>query len=361
MNEELYYDEGVLYEEILQRMLSQVPDNVDKREGSIIYDALAPAAVEMLLMYQRANIIMQETFVDTASLDGLKKRCRERGVTIKGATNSIVRGSFTPDTLQIPIGTRFNCDAVNFVVTEKESDGIYRLSCESSGISGNIYSGRLIPIYDINGLETAEIVACLIPGEAEDTEEELRERYYASLKSSAYGGNIADYQSKVNDLPGVGGVKVYPVWNGGGTVKLAIIDASFHAPSEELIQEVQTAVDPEPNQGEGVGIAPIGHVVTVAGVSWLAVRVAMSITFVSEASFEDYKGKIESAIGEYFLSLAESWADSEVLVVRISQIENRVLNLPFVVDVGKTAINGKEENLLLQGDYIPKLEGLESI
>ena len=39
--------EEVTYESILERMLEKVPDNMDKREGSIIYDALAPAAVEL--------------------------------------------------------------------------------------------------------------------------------------------------------------------------------------------------------------------------------------------------------------------------------------------------------------------------
>lgn len=40
--------ENVTYEDILQRMLDRVPDSMDKREGSIIYDALAPAAVEYI-------------------------------------------------------------------------------------------------------------------------------------------------------------------------------------------------------------------------------------------------------------------------------------------------------------------------
>ena len=38
---------GETYEQILQRMLARVPGDIDKREGSIIYDALAPAAVEI--------------------------------------------------------------------------------------------------------------------------------------------------------------------------------------------------------------------------------------------------------------------------------------------------------------------------
>ena len=42
--------EEVTYEEILERMLERVPDDMDKREGSLIYDALAPAAIELQIM-----------------------------------------------------------------------------------------------------------------------------------------------------------------------------------------------------------------------------------------------------------------------------------------------------------------------
>ena len=38
------------YEEILQRMLGRVPNTIDKREGSLIYTALAPAAAELIQM-----------------------------------------------------------------------------------------------------------------------------------------------------------------------------------------------------------------------------------------------------------------------------------------------------------------------
>ena len=32
------------YEEILRGMLDRAPEDIDKREGSVIYDALAPTA-----------------------------------------------------------------------------------------------------------------------------------------------------------------------------------------------------------------------------------------------------------------------------------------------------------------------------
>ena len=35
------------YEQILERMLSRVPNTFDKREGSVIFDAIAPSAYEI--------------------------------------------------------------------------------------------------------------------------------------------------------------------------------------------------------------------------------------------------------------------------------------------------------------------------
>ena len=38
------YSDEMTFDYIMNRMLESVPDTVDKREGSIIYDALAPSA-----------------------------------------------------------------------------------------------------------------------------------------------------------------------------------------------------------------------------------------------------------------------------------------------------------------------------
>ena len=54
--------EHITFDVILERMMDRVPNNIDKREGSIIYDALAPAAVELAQMYIELDVILNETF-----------------------------------------------------------------------------------------------------------------------------------------------------------------------------------------------------------------------------------------------------------------------------------------------------------
>lgn len=345
--------ENITFDLIMERMLERVPSFMDKREGSVIWDALAPAAVELQNLYIQLDVILKETFADTASLFYLKKRAAERGIYQIMATKAILKGEFTPVTLEIPIGTRFSCDKLNYVVTEKIEDGIYQLECETAGTEGNRHLGTLIPIEYVDGMKTANLTELLIPAEDDEDVESLRERYLNSLNSQAYGGNIVDYMEKVKALQGIGGVKITPIWNGGGTVKITFIDSELNIPTEEMVAMVKNEADPYPYEGLGYGFAPIGHVVTVEGVEGVTVDIVTNITYRDGWDWETAKSYILTAIDNYFDELREQWEGSENLFVRISQIESRILDCEAVLDIENTTLNGVGSNLLLEWNQIP--------
>ncbi|MBW7458395.1 phage tail protein, partial [Paenibacillus sepulcri] len=68
------------FDAILSRMLGRISDSIDKREGSIIYDACAPAAAELAQMYIELDINYHLSFADTASGEYLTRRTTEFGV-----------------------------------------------------------------------------------------------------------------------------------------------------------------------------------------------------------------------------------------------------------------------------------------
>ena len=209
-----------------------------------------------------------------------------------------------------------------------------------------------MPIQYLEGLETAEITEVIIPGEDEEETEAFRKRYFNSLSSQSFGGNVIEYKQKVSAVQGVGGVKVYPVWNGGGTVKVVITDSENKKPSAELINSVQTTVDPEQNHGEGMGIAPIGHIVTVEGVTETAINLVFNISLAEEWTWEDIKPHIEEVIDKYFTELNSSWDESGNIIVRISQLESRILELVGIVDIADTTINGEAKNYIADENSI---------
>ena len=347
--------ESYTFEKILKDMLARVPSSYDKREGAVIYDAIAPVAAELAQAYISLDALLNETFADTASLEYLEKRAYEKGLTRIPATYAVLQAEFTPVTLEIAIGARFNCDALNYTVTEQISAGVYKVQCETAGTAGNANLGNLIPIDYIEGLETAKLTEVLVYARDDETVDELRERYYDAQQSQAFGGNVADYKEKVLSIDGVavGSVKVDPIWNGGGTVKLTITDSEYKVPTDELIEKVQTAIDPVGHSGKGYGLAPIGHVVTVVGVEAVAINIVSSITYESGWSWDASKGYIKAAVDEYCADLSEGWADTDAIVVRISQIETKILACRGVLDVGDTTINGAAENLQLESNQIP--------
>ena len=110
---DLYIDKN--FDDIMSDLLSRVPDDIDKREGSVIYDALAPVAMELVLLYYEYLDAVRNSFGITADRPSLILRAMDRDVHIKEATHSIVKGVFNRE---IPQGHRFNYEKLNFRVED---------------------------------------------------------------------------------------------------------------------------------------------------------------------------------------------------------------------------------------------------
>lgn len=387
--------ENKTYESILQRALAEVPTEIDKREGSIIYNAIAPICIELAQAYIDMDIILDETYADTASREYLIRRCAERGIVPKPASAAFVKGIFNTE---VPIGSRFTIDGFYYIVKTKISDTIYQLECESAGSLANGVTGTLLPVTYIEDLKTAKITEVFVPGEEEEETEHLRNRYFASLISQAFGGNKADYKEKVERISGVGGVKVKCVWNGdikpvemiptkevihwyqeiidtlkgavkewllkvftaaiekklttGGTVSLTIINSEYRAASNTLLETVQQIIDPPEYAGEGYGVAPIGHVVTIKTVQELPISFSFDLTYQAGYDFESCSSSIYEAIDTYLNELNKGWAENETIIIRISKIESRMLDVMGIIDITNTMLNGKAQNLVLNSDEI---------
>ena len=236
------YLQKYTYDYILTEALSKVPDNVDKREGSIIRDALSPCCYEAAKHILYLADIIEQTYIETANGLWLDGRVIEGGITRDPATYAKKLGVFKTqldEPCQISIGQSFstvgdtilNYTAVQ-VYANEDGDvvpGSYIMQCNTVGSVGNSYIGRIVPNDYIEKLASAEITTLLYPGEEEESDDSLRERFLANLMKTAFGGNIAQYRQWAKEIPGIGGVQVYPVWAGGGTVKLSIIDTDYNS------------------------------------------------------------------------------------------------------------------------------------
>lgn len=363
------YLEQYTFEYLMEQALARVPDTIDKREGSIIYDALAPACYELSEYYMALKRILQDTYAATASGQYLDLRVAEQGISRFQATYAVKKGEFmdtSDNPAMIPIGSRFSTISdympINYVVTEVYKDefgepvpGTYLLKCEELGSKGNSYSGNLIPIDNIPNLKTAILTDLIIPAQDVEDDEDLRIRYFAKINEKAFGGNVAQYKSEIKNIDGIGDVQIYPVWNGGGTVKCSVIDSNYNKLSPEFVNIIQNIIDPENSNGDsglGLGIAPIGHKVTVTTPTEKVINVEADVVLTSGFTLAQIKPLIESAINEYLLDLRKQWGiedelNNYSLAVYLSRISAAILSVTSVANVTNVKLNDDTQDIVL--------------
>ena len=144
---------------------------------------------------------------------------------------------------------------------------------------------------------------------------------------------------------------MYPVWNGGGTVRLVILDDTYHSASSVLIDRVQQLIDPT-KDGQGLGYAPIGHKVTVAGPAEKVVDVSFELTLNSGITYPQVEVQIQNVVANYFDKVRKSWDERndsgyECWIFR-SQITAAILSVLGVANVQSLKLNNVEADVKME-------------
>lgn len=334
------------YETLLERCMDALPDGVDKREGSLIHMAMAPVCLRLAEAYAALAAYYDLMFSDTAAGEYLDRLAGQYGIEREKAS-AAVRKALLLDgegrEVSVSAGTRFYIDGLFFVT---EEDGLVR--CETAGAAGSHCFGAMVPAEYLEGVVSAELAEVVIPGEDEEGDESLRLRLHERLSAPAFGGNAADYREKVLKIAGVGAVKVTPAADGGGSVKLTVLDSRYLPAEETVLETVREEVC---GGGNGLGLAPIGHTVTVEAAE--EVPVAVSAKIRAEGDPAAVEADVRAAAEAHLLSLREKWAE-ESAEVRVSALVSSFLSAKGVTDVTEVTLNGGG-NLMLERGQVPVL------
>ncbi len=340
------------YAALLTEMLALVPGTYDKRDGSPIPSALGPAAYGLEGVYVALDAIQRSGYVQTAVGQSLDLLAAIAGLARRAATPAVRQGSFNQE---VPLGARFSTIAgaasINFAVSNAADA---QLTAEVPGILGNDYFGNILPITTLPGLTQAVLGDILIPGEDEETDDALRARLIESLNARPFGGNVASYRADVGAITGVGAVQVYPIWNGGGTVKLSILGADLLPAPAELLELVQNTIDPAPNQGLGLGLAPIGAQVTTVAPDSVTVNVAATVQLAPGYTIPQVTPLVTQALEAYLADVRAGWATQLTPTaveyeadVFISRVVAAIVLAQGVVNASDTTLNGAAADLRL--------------
>ena len=360
------------FEYLLQNALQDIPDTIDKRQGSIIYDCLAGMAKMAAEGFAQIRQVYGDTFAQYATGEPLGLRTEEDGIKRKQATKALRQGIFTDSKGQpcdVPIGARFSAidgsNSIVYKVQEKIAAGTYALEAETAGSMGNDYIGPILPIDVLNNLKTAELRDIILPGSDTEDDDSLRQRYFDAQNAKPFGGNIAQYRAWVNEQDGIGDCQIYPIWNGGGTVKLSAVDSDYAPLTAQALDDLQQAIDPT-KDGQGLGTAPIGHIVTVTTPEEVVINIKAQVQIATGLTVEQIKPLAAEEIDTYLQSLRRDWgspvsqdSNDYSLAVYQAQIMAALLRVKGVFNVTGLTLNGQAADIMLtqnaQTQQLPKL------
>lgn len=323
--------EDKTYENILNDMLSRVPSDVDKREGSIIYDALAPAAYELAQVYFSLNNFIDLVSGDTAVGEYLDRVVADYGITRKQATNAIRK---IETDKKIELGTRWGIEDIYYTVTEKITDTAYKAICSKTGTIGNIYNGTLQTLDNITNV-AAILTDIIESGADEETDNNLRERFYAQIQKPATSGNVDNYKNWALEVEGVGDVKVFPLANGPGTVKLLVVDSNMNI-DETLEEKVFKHIEE---------VRPIGVQVIVESPISRVIDVSANIVIDTDTTLESVTNKFTENFINYLKGIT-----FETYIVSYAKVGSILLNTEGVLDYSYLKLNNGISNITINED-----------
>ena len=325
---------------IMQRMLANASNDVDKSEGSITYDALSPVSIELAMAYVELDRVLNLAFAPTSSGQYLDYRAAEHGLTRKVAVASIgvvtVTGvSGTP----IPVGTLFaTTGGIQFATTLAVTVGVggtvdVAVQAVVLGAMGNVLTGMInkipVAILGVVMVTNATSTTGGVDGESDIT---LLARLLQAVRNPATSGNAAHYLQWATEVDGVGSARVLPSWNGPLTVKVVLLDGNKLPASTVIVAAVASHIEM---------VRPIGATVTVVAAAGLSINIAATLTLQVGYSLADVITTIRSNLTGYLKSIA--FIDGAY--VSYAKVADAILNSAGVQDYSGLSVNGGTANI----------------
>lgn len=351
-------------ENIHQKILSYMPDDIDKSEGSFAWDIVSrPTARMFAYLMQYALIegvkIAFPRYSYGSYLDELAKGNSLQRKTATHATGKItVTGTAG---VSIPVGSVFSTESksdtesIDFETTEKAvigEDGTVDIAvqCTEAGINGNVSVGTIImKSSDLpDGITAVTNAEPTVGGTDEEDDESLIERIESveQSKSVSFVGSVSDYKRWAESVDGVGKAIVIPAQDNSGMVTIVLTDANGDPASETLCQAVYDSIigvkEDESDRMTNIN----GNLLTVKAPEIVEIAVSATLYLDNTVSLSEIKTAYLTALNEYLTTAINTGK------VKYSEICSLLLAMNGVEDYSDVTLNGSTENVSLAKDEI---------
>lgn len=319
----------------------------DTREGSYTNDLVGPVALEFWKLYDSMKALIPMVYVDETSGEYIDKKAGDYGIVRKQGTKAFASMHFIgSDGAVVPQGTVFlTSDGLEFVTAESVTieGGVAStlVNATEVGEKYNVTAGAITQqIVSISGLSSINNDQA-IGGTNPESDKSLVERLYNYLQKPATSGNVYHYEQWALEVDGVGGVKVAPLWNGAGTVKVLIVGPDKTPVDIAIVTQCTEHIEQ---------FRPIGATVTVISADGLMINVAATVIIESTTTKAAVQAAFESSLTTYLQSIA--FDKYEIVYNRIAFM---LLDINGVIDYSSLTINGGSANIIISDNQVPVL------
>jgi uncharacterized phage protein gp47/JayE len=328
--------ESQTFEVILKRAMEGVADDIDKREGSIYYDAVSGIALIFADLYTQLDVLYEQLQLKTATGEALDLKGSERLVTRKAATRA--EYEFVFDGEVPPLGSTFYTDSgIYFTLLSYDDGALYLESVETGTANNEVEMGeKAIPKESFPNLKAASFGNLYVPATDDETDTEYRQSIIDNIIPGE-NGNVQHYKNWCKEVDGVGQARIIPCASGPNTVTGVIIASDGTAASDELVAKVQEYIDPE-RKGLGEGAANIGaHFYAISAIkAYIPVRI-WGLKIANGYEYTSVYNEIKQTLEEYLKNLALS--NSDEIIVKSSILGCKVQDLDCVDSYGGISLS----------------------
>lgn len=351
-------DDDVIHE----RMLENLPADIDKTEGGFAHDFTRPAALEKAEMMIAINDAIQVFFPEwsyagyldkLASGVGLTRRsaqAAETELTITGAPGTIIPAGFLFATTATAIASNIEFETKEAVTIDEDGNATIPVQCTQTGPAGNVPANSIVLMSSpVGGVATITNPEPATGGVDDEDDDSLRERIKERdlNNESSFVGNDADYKRWAKEIDGVGTVIVVPEWQGPGTgtVKLIVMDANGAEANQTILTNVYDHIMSPDDRDRR--LAPIGAILTVVTGSPVPLTIAATVTLEAGSDIAEVTASFEEALKTYY---DEAQAEGNVRYTRIGSVLSET---PGVLDYESLTVNGGTANIPITTDHYP--------
>jgi len=346
------YSENNTEDIIKQRMIGNIPSDIDSSEGSFIYDAIAPVGTEMAQAYISLDEVLNMVFAINAAENGyssyLDLKCSEFGMTRKSGVNATGQVTFSgAETTPIPSGSLIQtAGGLQYVTTAGAviTGGVATVNVQASDIGSdyNIPAGIItqIPV-SIPGITAVNNINPITGGAEVESDDALLQRLLLQVQNPATSGNSAHYIQWALSVAGIGAATVFPTWSGAGTVKICAVDSNMQPLSSALLTALSNYIESQ---------RPIGATVSYESATALPINVVANVTRNTAYS----QAQIVTAFTNAFVNYLKGIALKQNYV-SYAIIGSLLLATPGVTDYSGLTINGGSVNITIGTEQVATL------